>query len=602
MATSTHPISSTKNISFISTNSSSPRNFSRRPSQIFLNPNPSRAARRGDVIKIRCAAASSEGRENPADSSLSEAKLDRRNVLLGLGGLYGAYNIAGGSNPFALASPIPPPETKSCGPATISNSNGKPVPYSCCPSTLMDTASADYYKIPSFSKLNVRPAAHAIDDDYLEKYKTAIQKMKDLPSDDPRNFYQQANVHCAYCNGAYQLAGKPYQIHFTWLFFPFHRWYLYFYERILQSLIDDPTFTLPYWNWDNPQGMILPEIFDDDEESPLYDKKRNQAHRRGYVTDLAYAGQETSASDFQKVKNNLAIMYRQMLTNAPCPLLFFGKAIRKETGDTGPGMGTIENVPHNSIHRWVGDPRSPHNENMGNFYSAAIDPVFYCHHSNVDRMWTIWKTLGGNRKDITDPDWLQTEFLFYDETKTLVKVKVEDSLDNVKLGYTFQKMPTPWKDFKPTRKRRAKLRSKASVSASTSVLPATLNKITTFCVTRSPTSKTPGKEELLDLHLAFDDTQFIRFDVFVNEDDDVNTKELDRVEYAGSFSNLAHVHKDTSTTANSTIKTPTFSLAISELLEDLRLENDDKILVTLVPRAGGSFVTVNKAYTEIIDC
>nr|GLL44060.1 catechol oxidase B, chloroplastic-like [Ipomoea trifida] len=567
MATSTHPIISSPNISF--SPRSSPRNFS-RPSQIFLNPSRA-AARRGDV-KIRCAA-SSEGRENP--DSLSEAKLDRRNVLLGLGGLYGAYNLAGGSNPFALADPIPVPDLSHCGTAIISNTtDNEAVPYSCCPPPF-DGPYVDY-KIPTFSQLNCRPAAHAVDDEYLYKYKTAIQKMKDLPVDDPRNFYQQAKVHCAYCNEAYKLNDKSYQIHYTWLFFPFHRWYLYFFERIMQSLIDDPTFTLPYWNWDNPQGMILPEIFDDDESSPLYDTLRNQNHRKGYVMDLAYAGDESYASDFQKVKNNLAVMYRQMVTNAPCPLLFFGKPLRADNDWANSGMGTIENIPHNSIHRWVGDPREKHNEDMGNFYSAARDSVFYCHHSNVDRMWTLWKTLGGNRKDIADPDWLQTEFLFYDETKTLVKVKVADCVDNERLGYTFEKMPTPWKDFKPTRKRKGKLKRTAkSVSASTTVLPATLDKIRTFYVTRSPTSTPAGKEEMLDLTFDYDNTQFIRFDVFLNEDEEVNTKELDRIEYAGSFSNLPH---------------------------DLRLQGDDKILVTLVPKAGGSFVTVTKASTEIIDC
>nr|GMD75794.1 polyphenol oxidase E, chloroplastic-like [Ipomoea batatas] len=570
MATSTHPpiISCTNNVSF--STKSSPRNFS-RPSQILLNP--SRAvARRGDV-KIRCAASpeGAEGRQSP--DSLSSAKLDRRNVLLGLGGLYGAYNLAGGSNPFALADPIPAPDISKCGTAIISNSTDE-VPYSCCPP--FDGTFVDY-KIPTFSTLNCRPAAHAVDEEYLNKYKTAIQKMKELPADDPRNFYQQANVHCAYCNGAYQLNDK----------------YLYFYERILQSLIDDPTFTLPYWNWDNPQGMILPEIFDDDESSPLYDQYRNQDHRNGYVLDLAYAGEENTANDFQKVKNNLAVMYRQMLTNAPCPLLFFGKPLRADNDSENSGMGTIENVPHNSIHRWVGDPRTAHNEDMGNFYSAAKDPVFYCHHSNVDRMWTLWKTLGGNRKDIPDTDWLQTEFLFYDETKTLVKVKVADCLDNERLGYTFQDMPTPWKNFKPTRKRKGKLKRTAkSVSASTSVLPATLDKITTFYVTRSSTSTPAGKEELLDLDLEYDDTQFIRFDVFLNEDEEVNTKELDRIEYAGSFSNLPHVHDDTST---SKVTTSTFSLAISELLQDLGLQGDDKILVTLVPKAGGKLAALSSA-------
>nr|GME20875.1 polyphenol oxidase E, chloroplastic-like [Ipomoea batatas] len=428
MASTTIPISciTTPNLS-----SSSPHPFPKNHPKISLiNSNP---PKRHNTISCASSSSDEDGHKNPLPSSenISDRKIDRRNVLLGLGGLYGAYTV----DPFALAAPVPAPDITKCGTATISFSEDK-VPYSCCPpfyGTISD------YTVPSFTRLNVRPAAHTVSKSYIRKYKTAIKKMKELPCDDPRNFYQQANVHCAYCNGAYQLAGQAYDIHPSWLFFPFHRWYLYFYERILQSLINDPTFALPYWNWDNPPGMYFPEIFDDDESSPLYDEFRNQEHRGRFLMDLAYAGQDLAAKEPQIVKNNLAIMYRQMVTNAPCPLLFFGAALRADGyGPSGPANGTVVNVPHNSVHRWVGDPRTEHNEDMGNFYSAAKDPVFYCHHSNVDRMWTIWKTLGGKRMDIDDPDYLNSEFLFYDENKNLVKVKIGDSLDIEKLGYKFQ--------------------------------------------------------------------------------------------------------------------------------------------------------------------
>ncbi|GJY45580.1 reverse transcriptase domain, reverse transcriptase zinc-binding domain protein [Tanacetum coccineum] len=52
------------------------------------------------------------------------------------------------------------------------------------------------------------------------------------------------------------------KVHNLWLFFPFHRWYLYFYKRILEKLINDDTFALPYWNWDDPVGGItIPDFF-----------------------------------------------------------------------------------------------------------------------------------------------------------------------------------------------------------------------------------------------------------------------------------------------------------------------------------------------------
>ncbi|KAM0007826.1 putative catechol oxidase [Helianthus debilis subsp. tardiflorus] len=91
--------------------------------------------------------------------------------------------------------------------------------------------------------------------------------MKELPDQDPRSWKHQGKIHCAYCNGAYSqyMNGHPelkIQVHNNSPFFPFHRWYLYFYECILGSLIEDPTFGLPYWNRDNPKGMLLPDMFE----------------------------------------------------------------------------------------------------------------------------------------------------------------------------------------------------------------------------------------------------------------------------------------------------------------------------------------------------
>ncbi|CAH9095419.1 unnamed protein product [Cuscuta epithymum] len=430
--------------------------------------------------------------------------------------------------------------------------------------------------------------------------------MKELPEDDPRNFYQQANVHCAYCNGAYKLAGgQEYQVHFSWLFFPFHRWYLYFHERILQSLIGDPTFTLPYWNWDNPQGMFLPEIFDD-KASPLYNEVRDQRHHKDLIVDLAYsAGEALNTTELQILRNNLAIMYRQMVTNAPCPALFFGNTLRGEGYDTKSGGGTIENVPHNTLHRWVGDPTMTNNEDMGNFYSAAKDPVFYCHHGNVDRMWSVWKGLGGKRRDIADPDWLQSEFLFYDENKNLVKVNVQDCLDHKKLGYTFQDMPTQWMRSRPTSKKKTQSArsTKISIPLAINILPTTLQQTVTFYVMRPKTSRSKQEkadtEELLNLSLTYDETKYIRFDVFLNEDNLLKVFELDRAEYLGSFANLAHIHENSN---ENQPKTTTYSLAITELLEDLGLELDKNVAVTVVPKYNGEFMTINSVDVSLLSC
>jgi polyphenol oxidase len=116
--------------------------------------------------------------------------------------------------------------------------------------------------------------------------------------------------------------------------------------------------------------------------------------------------------------------------------LFLGQPYR--AGDApDPGAGSVENVPHGPVHVWTGDPRQPNLEDMGNFYSAARDPIFYAHHGNLDRLWHVWRGLRpGVNTDFVDPDWLDASFFFYDEEARLVRVRVRDCLDTAALRYT----------------------------------------------------------------------------------------------------------------------------------------------------------------------
>lgn len=119
---------------------------------------------------------------------------------------------------------------------------------------------------------------------------------------------------------------------------------------------------------------------------------------------------------------NLSKTYKESLT---LPELFMGDPIRAgeatET-DTSTSSGGLE-IIHNGVHQWTGPDSVPYMD-MGNFYSAGRDPIFFCHHSNVDRMWQIYRSMRGNKTEFKDDDWLNASFLFVDENKQLVKVKV----------------------------------------------------------------------------------------------------------------------------------------------------------------------------------
>ncbi|KAL0398628.1 UNVERIFIED_CONTAM: Polyphenol oxidase, chloroplastic [Sesamum radiatum] len=391
----------------------------------------------------RCPKISCKSTDNDQESAAT-GKFDRRNVLIGLGGLYGATTLA--ASPFAFAAPISAPDVTKCGPADLPQGAA---PTNCCPPP---TAKIIDFKFPPPSTtLRVRPAAHLADEAYIAKFNKAVELMRALPEDDPRSFKQQASVHCAYCDGAYDQVGFPnleLQVHNSWLFFPFHRYYLYFFERILGKLIDDPTFAMPFWNWDSPGGMRIPAMYANP-NSPLYDSLRDQRHQPPTVLDLNYSGTDPTISVDQQTRRNLTVMYRQMVSNSRTARLFFGSPYRRGD-DPNPGSGSIENIPHGPVHVWTGDRTQPNFENMGNFYSAGRDPIFYAHHSNIDRLWSVWKTLGGRRQDITDRDFLDASFVFYDENAQMVRVKVRDCLDNTKLGYVYQDVEIPWLDSRPT--------------------------------------------------------------------------------------------------------------------------------------------------------
>ncbi|KAL8512338.1 hypothetical protein ACS0TY_018714 [Phlomoides rotata] len=536
---------------------------------------PSTYARRSNAVHVSC--------NGGADQKpTSEGRVDRRNMLLGLGGLYGASNLI--SDPKgASASPIQAPEFTTCGTAHDVGS-GDPLDVNCCPpvsETIVD------FKLPPVHKMRVRPPAHKVTKEYLAKFEKAIALMKKLDVDDPtdpRGFMQQANIHCAYCNGAHDQPGTniDIQVHNSWLFFPFHRWYLYFYERIMGKLIDDPTFTLPFWNWDNPKGMQIPKIFDN-EKSSLYNSNRNQANRPPAIIDLGFSGE---TDDLQLVVNNLSIMYSENIRSVNSTLDFMGQAYR--AGDQpggGAGMGSSERGSHISAHVFVGDPRNKYNEDMGNFYSAGRDVLFYCHHANVDRMWSIWRTLPTDvPKEIKDPDFLNASFLFYDENKQLVRVKVGDSIDHKRMGYEFEKVDIPWLNYKPSKKAgKVKIQTLAKdVETADKLFPLTLKEITRVLVPKPTKGK--ADEVLVLENIVTDSTKFIKFDVYINDEDDKPTV-MDKAEYAGTFAQVPH--KTKAKKSNGSI-----NLKLTDIYDDIDVADDDTVVVTLIPRSNGKDVTI----------
>ncbi|WVZ94653.1 hypothetical protein U9M48_040519 [Paspalum notatum var. saurae] len=556
--------------------------------------------------------------------------LPRREVLTGLtgvaAGLVGYPGLASAEDTCLKGDKVTEKIVECTDPA------GGKIP---CPPT--STSKIIDFK-PESAVRRIRHPAHLLSRENQEKYKEAVAKMKALPAEHPLSFTEQAAIHEAYCDGHYRFdptnKDRPFDVHFSWIFGPWHRMSLYFYERALGQLIGDDTFALPYWNWDTPAGMVVPPIFRGASANPLYDTNRNsmlvdKLLDLDYLTSLQKPGgavilpfDESPHSDKYKelVYSNLALLHQQQIRGGRGARNFLGEKFCTEASVKSQGLttnelrdkktkaqGSLERMAHTSLHMWVGkNPPSgvacsadtggvlAHDGNyncrndMGFLGSSGRDPLFYSHHANVDRLWHIWSTkLRG--KGFPDPEWLDTSFVFYDgiDNPQRVRIKFRDVLDAANLGYTYDKeseKDLPWvkcdlRTLVPHDKGaapRAKTRGAAPAQ-----YPLTLNKGTPVEVpdVALPAAE-PGKQRVLIIDgIVYDPADQNKFDVAINvPKEKVGEVGPTHVEYAGSFS-IVPSSKEGGGDLEGKV-----ALCIEEVLKDIGAASDEDVDVVLVPR------------------
>lgn len=278
--------------------------------------------------------------------------------------------------------------------------------------------------------VRTRKSAFELSNSEVDRLKSAYAALRKLAKDnpdDPRGWLRQGFVHCWYCGGGDDgKAGE--EIHGSWLFFPWHRAYLYFHERILCKLINDDTFALPYWDWDSQGRQTFPAVYGDpgDPSNPL--------------SDMLRSAQPGNAIDPSVV--SAPIMNRTM--NASNANTFMGTR--------GGAAGAMENAPHGPVHIWTGDTTLQQaNNDMGVLATAAQDPVFFAHHGNIDRLWSVWIDLSATHRNPTSPNWTTHTWEFYDENSVWTRIAISDVLDTVD-SLRFQYQPpsvNPIWQFRP---------------------------------------------------------------------------------------------------------------------------------------------------------
>jgi tyrosinase len=306
----------------------------------------------------------------------------------------------------------------------------------------------------------------------------AVKKMRGLPSTDPRSWIFQANIHWRplFPVYVYQQAGRssdPAQQlfrdapgatatpdvfnqcpHGNWWFLPWHRAYLHHFERILRWAAEDPTLTLPYWDYTDPDQRGLPEAFRvakvNGEDNPLYlPAQATFTNDRGEleVFPMRDAPLLRGQNDLSKATTGLQALNIRTFTNPPALGASSGFGSPQACDPTcSCGSGALEATPHNQVHLGVGGSQATAGGSvrlgfMGDVSTAARDPVFWVHHANIDRLWASWINLKGGRRNPEDPVWLKQSFTFVDLAAdgkpTFVEVTVEDVLTTEQLGYVY---------------------------------------------------------------------------------------------------------------------------------------------------------------------
>jgi tyrosinase len=292
-------------------------------------------------------------------------------------------------------------------------------------------------------------------DDTLGWYGKAIARLQTRLIGDPTSWRYQAAIH------DYNPATDPFRSpqdqlppdsdrfwqkcqHSGAYFLPWHRMYLLYFEEIIAAAVVElggpAGWSLPYWNYSdasNPDAQKLPPAF-------------RASSANGAANPLYVAARAPGADDGAPLGDELDVDL-QCLEDS----VFFGEGNGAGGGFGGPNtrnpvhngsqLGALEAVPHGSMHVAVGGSGRRAGW-MSDFTTAALDPIFWLHHANIDRLWQVWLRRDPQHVNPTDSTWLGQSFEFHDSTGAIVSLTPRQVLDTTAppLGYQYEDVTDPF--------------------------------------------------------------------------------------------------------------------------------------------------------------
>jgi tyrosinase len=247
------------------------------------------------------------------------------------------------------------------------------------------------------SQIRHRKSVTSLNPEDLTNLRDAITKM--LAISDDRGFEHWAGIH-----------GLPlpmYCHHGDLLFLPWHRAYLYFFEQYLMDQV--AAARLPWWDWTDQKGV--PAAFavaqlDGGGANPL--------------ASAPISGIPDSQFKAEAVPKTTTTFRRTKAPSTlPSPALV-NQILSLSSFDDFSMQ--VEDQLHNRVHVWTGG-------TMGLIPLAAYDPLFWAHHTMVDRLWWLWQLRHPGAGP--DPSMLHTALAPFPN------ITVAQTLDVTSLGYDY---------------------------------------------------------------------------------------------------------------------------------------------------------------------
>lgn len=171
-------------------------------------------------------------------------------------------------------------------------------------------------------------------------------------------------------------------------FLSWHRAYLMYFEELIRQVTQNDAFALPYWDW--YKSSDIPDAFAKASSNPLLHDR--QYKKRALLRDALAAQSFTGFSSL------------------------------------------LEGNPHGTVHVMVG-------KDMGAVETSARDPLFWAHHTHIDRLWEVWRAKRPQNQNPSDPNWLKQTFTF--DLQAAKRIEVSQLVDTKALGYIYDSVSEP---------------------------------------------------------------------------------------------------------------------------------------------------------------